>query len=137
MKVEANISLGAVARAMGSADLEGAKIRDVRVTVAFHRDGLTRLATFARKGGDRLIVQHAEVNAEEAFDAMSDEERSRLDLDDGDDLPAVDDGDLHDFMIACLAGDRAAALALAPRLFDHSNLATVDAALVYSSRRRA
>lgn len=137
MKVDANVSLGAICRAMGRPEFQGAIIKDVRVTVSYRSEGTIGVATFVRQGGDRLTVGQAEVLAADAVDAMNDDERASLDFESGDALPDVNDADLHDFIACCLAGDRTSALALVPRLFNPGNADTAEQLLLVPARRIA
>lgn len=136
MKVAANFSVGAVCRAMGGAELDGAIVKQLTVTVLYRRGDIDRIATFKRKGGDRLIVSRAQVDACEAVNAMTPADLYQIGLGPEDGPPAHDNGDLHEFIVACLTGDRYGALALVPRLFDGSNADTAER-LLLSDRRSA
>lgn len=136
MKLAANVSIGAVCRAMAVPAFTGAVIKDVRITVRYRSDDRDGLATFTRKGGDRLVVRHAEISAADAIDAMGEDDLAKLDLEWGDDFPAHDDRALRDFIAACMAGGCSGALALVPHLFDGRNADTAEQ-LLLSHRRFA
>lgn len=136
MKLDANISIGAVCRAMAVPEFAGAVIKAVRITVSYRNGDRDGLATVTRTGGDRLLIRHAEVDARDAVDAMTNEEFSSLDFDEDGAFPAHDDRALRDFIAACMAGDRSGALALVPHLFDGRNADTAEQ-LILSHRRFA
>lgn len=139
MKVHANVSVGAVCRALGADMLDGAQIVTLNIAIAYRRDGEAGITTFQRKGGDRLIVRHAEVEAAEALDAMSDHERENLpDWEcSGCRMEELHDRDLRDFVAACFGGDRQTALALLPRLFSASRAETAEQMLLSHHARAA
>lgn len=137
MKLAANLSIGAVCRAMGGAELEGATVKQLTVTVLYRKDDLDRIFTFKRKGGDRLLVERAEVSADDALDALTPADLDKVGLGPEDEMPAHDDGDLHAFIAACMNGDRYGALALVPRLFAGPNADTAERVLLSSDRRFA
>ncbi|MBG6116750.1 hypothetical protein IWY39_000554 [Sphingobium sp. JAI105] len=122
MKLDANVSLGAVVRAMGVSQLKGAIVKAVRVTVTYRVEGQDGIAAFQRNGGDRLMVRNAEVDRDEAIDVLSED---GWHFDEDVEGP-IDPRDLHDFIAACSAGDRCTALALVPRLFTGSNAMTAE-----------
>lgn len=131
LKLDANIAVGSIIRAMGEDSLDRALVRHVRVTVAYRLGEADAIASFTRKGGDRLIVPAVEIDRDDAIDALD------LGLDGDEEDVALDDGDLHEFIAACLNGDRSAALALVPRLFEGANADTAERLLLYSGRRAA
>ena len=59
MKLDANVSLGAVARAMNVALPAKATVKSVRVTVTYRVEGQDGIISSTRKGGDRLLVRNA------------------------------------------------------------------------------
>lgn len=136
MKLDANISIGAVCRAMAVPEFAGAVIKDVRITVSYRKDDTDGLTTFVRKGGDRLLVRHTEISASEAIEQMTRADFAGLDFEDVDDFPSHDDRALRDFIAACMAGDRSGAIALVPHLFDGPNAETAEQ-LLLSQRRFA
>lgn len=136
MKLDADVSVGAVCRAMGVAELDGALVKQLTVTVIYRRNDVDRMTTFRRRGGDRLIVSDAEVEPAAAIEAMPLGVLDMIGLGHEDGYPSHDDGDLHDFIAACMAGDRQGALALIPRLFDGANASTAEH-LLLSERRFA
>lgn len=137
MKLSANISIGAVCRAMGAAELDGALVKQLTVTVIYRKDDLDRVSTFRRKGGDRLLVPNAEVRASDALELLTPEDLDEAGIGCDEFTPAHDDGDLHEFIAACMNGDRHSALALVHRLFDGRNADTAERLLLASDRRMA
>ncbi|MAM72575.1 MAG: hypothetical protein CMO29_02030 [Tistrella sp.] len=127
MKLDANVSLGAVARAMNVALPAKATVKSVRVTVTYRVEGQDGIISSTRKGGDRLLVRNAEFRKDDAIDALSEEGWLLDDEEPGD---RIDPSDVHDFIDACSAGDRCTALALVGRIFTGASAAMAEQLLL-------
>jgi len=132
MKLSANVSLGAVVRAMGVRELDGAIIKAVKVTVSYRRGEQDGIASFNRNGGDRLLVQNAEIERQDAIDLLSEDGWQF----DDETAEAIDPRDLQDFIDACAAGDRCTALALVGRLFTGPSALAAEQLLLASGAQR-